>query len=269
MRNWKAVEIPQKMQHLPKDKRGYPVPHIILMSKDGEPNFIVNNDVEVWRCLSEKRCHVCGLKLEDDMWMLGGPKSAFHPRGAFNDGPVHKECGEYALQVCPYLAVSNYKGKQTMDDIAAGKFDSPVTLYNPTQDPNRVPFFVFAKVSDYNVSVNGINRYVKPVTPYLEVEYWNDGVRLNEKDVKLVVDSIKNSDTEKILKMFVLYKQPSDYPDEYVVREAHVTGSGPVFKELYMRDKSLGVITEKMGKTGMRWIPRHENDDPVILGTWL
>lgn len=269
MRNWKAVEIPPKMQHLERDKRGYPVPHIILKSKNGEPNFIVNNDVEVMRCLAEQRCHVCGLKLGEDMWMIGGPKSAFHPRGAFNDGPVHKECGEYSLQVCPYLAVSNYRGKQTMDDIAAGKFDNPVILHNPTQDPNRVPFFVFAKVSAYNVTISGIHRFVKPAKPYLEVEYWNDGLRLHESDVKEVIDSIK-AEGEEVLRMFVLYKHPTDYPKDYVVREAHVTRNGTSFKtELYMRHESIAFVTEKMAAKGLRWIPRDEKDDPVILGTWL
>jgi len=280
MRNWKQVEIPPKMQHLKRDKRGYPIPSIILIDKDGQPNFIVNNDVEVMRHLAEKRCHVCGLQLHDDMWMIGGPKSAFNPRGAFIDGPVHKECGEYALQVCPYLAVSNYKGKQTMDDIDAGKFDVPegrvLAFVNPTQDQNRVPFFAFVKVGSYKVRLREpVTKIVVPEKPYLEEEFWNDGVRIpnDNPDVVRIVEESK-TDQQQTVKMFVLYDHPSDFPKEYVVRELHIVGApGETPKvshqDVYVRNESLAFVTDKMSGMGMSWIPRDAGDDRVIMGTWM
>jgi hypothetical protein len=155
----------------------------------------MNDDNKVEECIKDNLCSVCGNKMGTDMWMIGGPLSAFHPQGAYIDVPVHKECGEYALQVCPYLAVSTYNGKKTIDDIDAGNFtvddDTKKMIFvNPTQSQDRVPFFVFNKITGYDVQRRGIARYIKPHKPYVEVEFWNDGEQITkEQAVKLTQES--------------------------------------------------------------------------------
>jgi hypothetical protein len=193
MKNWKQVQIPELMKNLELDKRGYPVPYIILRDAGGAPHFKINNDIKVEECIKDNKCSVCGNEMKDDTWMIGGPMSAFHPNGAYIDIPTHKVCGEYALQVCPYLAVSVYNGKQTMDEITAGNFtedvNKQIVFLNPTQTQDRVPFFVFTKIKGYAVKRSGINRYIIPQRPYLETEFWNDGVQLtHEQMVKLAAD---------------------------------------------------------------------------------
>lgn len=185
MKNWKKVEIPDLMKDLQVDRRGYPAPYIVLRDKNNVPQFTMNDDTLVEKCIKEKLCSICGKELRDDMWMIGGPMSAFHPQGAYVDIPTHKICGEYALQVCPYLAVSVYNGKKTMDDIDAENFkvddDKRMIFINPTQSQDRVPFFVFSKISGYAVQRSGMQRYIKPIRPYLEVEFWNDGEKISEE----------------------------------------------------------------------------------------
>lgn len=196
MKNWKKVELPEYMKDLQVDRRGFPAPFIVLRDKNNIPQFIMNDDIKVEQCIKEDLCSICGKKMDDDKWMIGGPMSAFHPQGAYVDVPVHKTCGEYALQVCPYLAVSVYNGKQTIDDIDAGKFDDDddkrMVFVNPTQSLDRVPFFVFSKITGYEVQRRGIHRYIKPKRPYLEVEFWNDGEKISEEEAERLVKE-KNS----------------------------------------------------------------------------
>jgi hypothetical protein len=191
MKNWKNVKIPEMMKDLQVDRRGFPAPFIVLRDKNNVPQFIMNDDTKVEECIKDNLCSICGKKMGEDMWMIGGPLSAFHPQGAYVDVPVHKECGEYALQVCPYLAVSSYNGKKTIDDIDAGNFtvddDTKKMIFvNPTQSQDRVPFFVFNKIKGFDVQRRGIQRYIKPHRPYLEVEFWNDGEQITkEQAIKL------------------------------------------------------------------------------------
>ncbi len=173
------------MKDLPLDKRGLPVPVIILKDKNGDHHFKMNNDVVVEQCIKDKTCTICGNPLGTDMWMIGGPMSAFHPNGAYIDAPVHKACGEYALQVCPYLAVSTYSGKPVKIP-EGGVFDN-MLFVNPTQSPDRVPFFVFSKISGYSVKRYGIERYIIPDKPYLEIEFWNDGEQLTREQAQNLV----------------------------------------------------------------------------------
>lgn len=172
------IAIPKQLSHLNFDKRGLPIPYIVYI-KNGCPYFKVNNHVTVEKCIDEKLCTVCGKKLHKDMWLIGGAKSAFHPRGAFNDGPVHKVCGIYSLRVCPYLSHTNYQ--------ATGFDTSSIGLVgiNPTQTLERLPFFVFCKIRGYYVeSTSALHRFFIPHKPYLEVQYWKDGRIATEAEIK-------------------------------------------------------------------------------------
>ena len=108
-RKWKEIPLPPKMQQMEKDKRGYPVPYIVVRDIHGVPNFAVNDDRRVEHALEHDLCAICGGKMgKDDRWLVGGPLSAFHQHGAYLDTPTHGECLHYALKVCPYLALKKY-----------------------------------------------------------------------------------------------------------------------------------------------------------------
>ena len=61
--DWRHVQIPKKMKALAKDRRGYPIPFIVMRDTDGYPHFTINNSSLQRRCLKEKRCPICGSKL--------------------------------------------------------------------------------------------------------------------------------------------------------------------------------------------------------------
>ncbi|MCV9964336.1 hypothetical protein OIU34_20830 [Pararhizobium sp. BT-229] len=104
----KTVSIPERMRALPIDPRGYPVPVNVTRDRHGKPNFATNDETVRQTLFREDRCGICGEKLLRGRWSIGGPGSALHPDGAFLDPPMHYECAQYAVQVCPYLAMPTY-----------------------------------------------------------------------------------------------------------------------------------------------------------------
>lgn len=182
MRTFKEVPIPAQMSHLEIDKRGYPVPWIVLRDKNNVPYFAVNNDLLTIECFDHNLCSICGKKLDKDMWLVGGPMSAFHPRGGFLDPPMHYDCGSYALKVCPYLAYTAYKAKPDKLKLDPKDFDIDV-LINQTQTDERVPFFVFLLITGYDVKwYPDMTRFVMPNKPYVKFEYWNAGEKITEHE---------------------------------------------------------------------------------------
>jgi hypothetical protein len=165
MLKWKSIPIPEKMKLLEKDARGYPISFTTIRDEKGQPFFPISDEYKVYQVADERKCGICGKKLEDDIWIVGGPLPAFHPGGAYLDPAIHYECGTYALQVCPYLAVPIYS-KKIHEEGVKGK----------------PPFFVFAKISDYKIiPMPSTKTYIAPAKPLLKVEYWLNGAKINRE----------------------------------------------------------------------------------------
>jgi hypothetical protein len=181
-RDWKSVPLPARMQGMSTDKRGYPVPYIVIRDIHGVPNFAINDDNKVEHALKHDLCAICGDKIpKHDKWLVGGPMSAFHSHGAYIDTPTHGECLHYAMKVCPYLAVKNYMSGIDLSKIDGDKFPNALLFQNPTQDETRVPFFVAVRILDYEISrpMPG-KRFIHPRRDYQEIEYWWGGEKIDE-----------------------------------------------------------------------------------------
>lgn len=74
------------------------------------------------------------------------------------------------------------------------------------------------------------------------------------------------------LPMWVVYRNPSDYPGKFVARLHRWDGASQQYVptgEAMIRD-SLGEINEVLrDQLHLHWLPRYAADDPVIVGTWL
>lgn len=191
--SWKDVPIPPLMKGLMKDERGFPIPYVVLMDKNNKPLFKINDEQKkVSNCIERRLCSVCGNPmLQGKMWMIGGMKSAYHPQGAFNDTPVHKECGEYALQVCPYLAYTQYSRKPIDFGKVVEATDEKIQGFvDMTQSEERLDFFCFLRVTDFKVKRYSIaERYIYPIKPYLEERYWLDGKEITMLDAEAILQS--------------------------------------------------------------------------------
>jgi hypothetical protein len=185
MKNWKTVPIPGKMQGLERDARGFTIPFIVLRDNNNKAHFQINDTYKVLECIKNRLCAICGNPLKDDMWLAGGPLSAFHPNGAYIDTPTHHECGTYALIICPYLAVSAYNKRLDSTTLNTDNFEGSIFI-DPTVIADRPPFFVFAKISDF--TVNPENMYLIPVKPFLEVEFWKEGLIIPQIEAQELFD---------------------------------------------------------------------------------
>lgn len=199
--NFKDIPIPELMKNLPKDSRGFPIPYVVLIDDNKVPHFKVNDDRRNERCIANKMCHICGVPLiNSNIWFIGGMLSAFHPNGAFNDGAVHKECGVYALKVCPYLAYTQYQAKSIIDTSKIATADNKNMIYvNPTQDLERLDFFCLVRAAEYRITGNAGFRYIHPKKPYLEVEYWRDGEQITVEQAKEFLREKEKADYLPIL----------------------------------------------------------------------
>jgi hypothetical protein len=170
--SWKEVPMPANIKRLEKDKRGMPVPVIVLRDKFDKPHFQINDAARVKECLENRLCSICGQPLGDDMWLSGGPLSAFHPNGGYIDSPTHHDCGYYALQVCPYLSNDRYNNRIDGATLTTDNFEG-LAFVDLNMIPERPPFFAYVKVADFEIQDQ--TNYIIPKRPYLAVELWNNG----------------------------------------------------------------------------------------------
>ncbi len=96
----KQTEIPAFLAHL-KIYNGFPVPFIQLWTAS-KPDFRAVNTEHCARCLRDKLCAICGRRLGEYCYFIGGPLSK--KNRLFVDPAMHKQCAEFASKVCPFVS---------------------------------------------------------------------------------------------------------------------------------------------------------------------
>lgn len=190
------IPVPRRMRALQRDRRGYPVPFIVLRDRDGVPLFAVNDSVRHDRAIREGRCPICGNKLDRIKWLVGGPMSAFHPQGAYIDSALHHECMQYAMQVCPYLAAPNFGGHVDATSPAlVRRVPEEMLMVDTTTIPGRPPLFVAVATHRQEIlegqhTLTGAGQmymsmlHVRPERPFLKIEYWRHGKQITAEEIR-------------------------------------------------------------------------------------
>lgn len=174
------VPIPKRMRALERDKRGYPVPFIVLRDMNNKPHFAVNNATRQRRCAIEGRCAICGSKLGRLLWLVGGPLSAFHEHGSYLDSALHHECMTYALRVCPYLAAPVYSGRIDAGTIDPAALPATAVMIDYTMIPERPEVFVAVAARSLLFHKDSTGAYyLHPARPYVSIEVWRGGRKLD------------------------------------------------------------------------------------------
>lgn len=188
MNKIKTVKIPDLMKSLPVTSQGFPVPYVVLVDDNGT-HFKINDRLKQIKCFTEKLCHICGNKVKrNEFWFVGGQQSAFHPHGVYNDGGMHYECASYALQVCPYLAMSSYAGYTDaglLKAVQKVKNNKGMLFMNTTQTLDRLPFFVLVNAKTFAMTGEG---YIKPERPYIKHEFWKDGRQITRQQADTLLE---------------------------------------------------------------------------------
>lgn len=187
--------IPMIMRTLERDHRGYPIPFIVMRDKNGKPHFTINDTSKVDRCLAKKLCAICGKTFErtrrflpegwgywPEYWFVGGSRCFLHDFGAFIDPPVHQECGQYALIVCPFLAGTHWSGRIDGKTLRPGTLPDDMTLMqNEFMLPALPERFGFGMARDYRM-IGQVPNKIMVVDNWHYVEWWRAGERIDAPD---------------------------------------------------------------------------------------
>jgi hypothetical protein len=102
-----SVPLPKRIAALPLDpERGYPIPFFVALV-EGKPDFRIADADKVQLCRQEQLCWICGQKLGRFMTFVIGPMCAVNRISA--EPPMHRECAEFSVRVCPFLLNPNQK----------------------------------------------------------------------------------------------------------------------------------------------------------------
>lgn len=178
-----ALPLPKRLRTRPRDSRGYPIPFIVLIDKSGQPQFTINDTRSVSQCITKKLCSICGKRFENGVWFVGGSRCFMHQHGAFLDPPMHNECAEYALRVCPFLAAPRYSGR--LDDRKLKPENTPDNMVLVRQDhmlPAQPERFGLGCAATYKVLHPTPGETIFTVDRWEYVEWWRNGVMVNAPD---------------------------------------------------------------------------------------
>jgi len=125
--------IPPRLAGRPRDRRGYPVPYIVMLDANGKPDFRVSDTLKVMRVVELRLCGLCGQPMGRYMGFIGGPQS--FQSHCNTDPPSHVECAEYALKVCPFLANPSMHYAEKIPMLAGAK--TIVIPEMPVERPER------------------------------------------------------------------------------------------------------------------------------------
>lgn len=172
-------DLPARIAALPRDRRGYPIPYIVFRGADGVPEFVVNDTGLVLVAILGNLCHVCGQELEPNPWFCGGPGNALAngDRAIYKDGPMHRECMEYSLQVCPHLS-NQLAGPVNLKPITRRLNRQGKGTVDPTVVPGIPP--VFCAVQAYRYEHDG--RYFHVAKPYKKLHFWQGGRLMDRQE---------------------------------------------------------------------------------------
>lgn len=92
-----------QISKLPIDQRsGLPIPWVTATLPNGRPNFSVIDAARIPQLMEQKLCGVCGGERSAWSAFIGGPSAAV--QGVFFDPPMHRQCAEESLTLCPHIA---------------------------------------------------------------------------------------------------------------------------------------------------------------------
>jgi hypothetical protein len=162
------VPVPPRLAHRPRDKRGYIVPYAQFIDAKGEPQFKVMDDARVRDCLTRHCCGLCGQPMGRHVFFIGGHLCV--QNGYFYDPPMHRECAEYALRVCPHLA--RVKGRYgPIPEIAGARM-----VVGAMEATTKVETFALMHTSTFTWGRDRAGMVlIKAALPWLDVSWWRNG----------------------------------------------------------------------------------------------
>lgn len=93
-------QAPARIQRLPKDERGYPVPRFVHW-EGGKPDFRIIEDGFRARAFRQGLCWLCGEPMGVHKVYVIGPMCVINR--TTSEPACHRDCAEFAAKACPFL----------------------------------------------------------------------------------------------------------------------------------------------------------------------
>lgn len=94
------LTVPRRMQGLPIDRRGYPVPKFVEWI-EGQPDFRVTSATHFAACVRRGACWICGELVGVFKAFVVGPMCCINRISA--EPPSHYDCARFSASACPFL----------------------------------------------------------------------------------------------------------------------------------------------------------------------
>jgi hypothetical protein len=175
--------LPKNLRTLERDRRGYPIPYIVYRDAAGGPHFPINDATKVEEVLRKRLCALCGKRLVDGAWFIGGARCFTDPAGAFLDPPAHEECARYAIKVCPYLAARSYAKRvddRTLNASGGVAKGAVLVVHEGTVPDDRPQTFGLGRTLGFEIIPTGIAQFVLRARGWQCTEFWRHGQRVQE-----------------------------------------------------------------------------------------
>ena len=104
-------DMPRRMEKLPRDDVGRPVPFFVEYI-DGKPDFRVMNAKNFRAAIMRGLCWVCGKRINpaSKHVFVAGPMCLIN--GTSAEPPCHMDCAEWSARACPFLVNPHKKRRE-------------------------------------------------------------------------------------------------------------------------------------------------------------
>jgi hypothetical protein len=182
-------DMPPRIQRLPRDERGYPVPRFVEWLKNGKrvereepganPDFRYADFDFRWRAFHNGRCWICGEPTGLHRVYVIGPMCIINRTTM--EPACHRDCAEFAASACPFLVRPREKRNAKGLDPHAS---APGTLLK--RNPGCVCLYEAKEAKAFNDGRGGwLIRLGKPD----RVDWWAEGRKATRAEIQASIDS--------------------------------------------------------------------------------
>jgi len=171
----RGIPIPDRMQHLPINDRGFIVPWFVAQTGEREWDFRAIGPGKVSRAVQDDVCWLCGRRLGRYRTFTIGPMCAVNRVTA--EPPSHKACCRYAVKACPFL---------TMPKMVRNEKDMPIGAMQPPGEMIERNPGVTLLWTTLSFQIRGGLFHIGPPN---DVEWWAHGRRATREEVVASVES--------------------------------------------------------------------------------
>lgn len=161
------VDMPDRIAHLPRDHRGFPVPRFVEWI-DGVPDFRVMSLAHLIDCVKHNRCWLCGGHLGRHKAFVIGPMCAINKVNS--EPPCHYECARFAARNCPFLIRPKMRRNEV--DLPEGHVEAAGVPLK--RNPGCCAIWVTGSYKAFKAG-HGNHGYLFSLGPPARIEFWAEG----------------------------------------------------------------------------------------------